>query len=83
MGLGSIIKKMLKVGGRNLVLFYIFIGISILAGAGSWLASGKLWLLPVAFAGSFVGLFLLFALTILVMGTAVDMKKPQEKDNGF
>ena len=65
------------------MLFYIFIGISILAGAGSWLTSGKLWLLPAVFAGSFVALFLLFALTIFVMGTAVDMKKPQEKDNSF
>ena len=65
------------------MLLYVFLAVSLLAGAGGWLVSGKLWLLPAVFAGSFLGLVVLFALLILLMAALVDMKKPQEKDNGF
>jgi len=71
------------------MLKWIFSAVSALSAVGICLRTGAfegltwLWLLPVGFAGSFVGLFLLFALTILVMGIAVDMEAPQEKDNGF
>lgn len=65
------------------MLFYLFLGISVLLGAGAFWASGKFWLLPVAFAGGFLGLVVLFGILILIMAALVDMKKPQKKDNGF
>ena len=65
------------------MLFYIYLIISVAAGVGSWLISDKLWLLPVAFVGCFLGLIILFAMMMLIMALCVDMKKIQEKDNGF
>lgn len=42
-----------------------------------------LWLLPVGFVSTFIGLLLLTGLLLLVMAAAVDMKKQQEKDSPF
>lgn len=42
-----------------------------------------LWVLPVSFAGSFLGLLILTFLLVWVMSLAVKMEKPQEKDSRF
>ncbi|MBQ4641094.1 MAG: 1-acyl-sn-glycerol-3-phosphate acyltransferase [Oscillospiraceae bacterium] len=42
-----------------------------------------LWLLPVGWLGSLVGLLMLIFLLVLAMSAAVDTGKPQKKDNGF
>ena len=47
-------------------------------GNGAWL-----WMLPVGFILSFIGLLVLIFLTVCLMALAVDMKKPQEKDSSF
>ncbi len=65
----------------------IYLAASVLSALGiCWTAEGFaalrwLWLLPVAFAGTFVGLLLLTGVLVLIMAAVVDMKKPQEKDS--
>ncbi len=50
---------------------------------GSFENLGWLWLLPVGWIGSLLGLLILVFLLVLVMCAAVDTDKPQKKDNGF
>ena len=71
------------------MLFGVFVVISLLGAAGICFAADGfagldwLWLLPVGFIGSFLGLLILLFLLMLVMSFFVDIKKPQEKDNGL
>ena len=44
---------------------------------------GPLWLAPVCFAGTFVGLVVLAALFLLVACQLVDKDKPQEQESIF
>ncbi len=59
--------------------------ISVLIGvsAGAFAGFGWLWILPLSFAGVYLGLFLLAFLFLLVMCAIVDTSKPQEKDSKF
>lgn len=57
------------------------LGISVGVGAFSGLA--WLWVLPVSYLGSFLGLLLLAFLFLWLMSAVVNMKKPQEKDSKF
>jgi len=69
------------------MLLGIFAGLAILAAGGICLGAGAfenlnwLWVLPVGFLGSFLGLALLLFLFILLLTALVDQEKPQEKDN--
>ena len=71
------------------MLFGAFLAISVLTavgicvGSGAFEAAGWLWVLPVSFVGTFLGLVILLFLLMLVMAAAVDMDKPQEKDSAF
>ena len=68
---------------------YTLMGLALLASAGICAGAGGfeslnwLWLLPVGFAASLVGLILLFFLLVWVSCLFVDMEKPQEKDNAY
>lgn len=44
---------------------------------------GQLWMLPVCFVGTFLGLLILAALVLLIACGVVDKEKPQEKDSKF
>jgi len=57
--------------------------IGICIGAGSFCDVSFLWMLPVSFLGSLVGLLALDALVLFVACTFVDIEKPQKKDNAF
>lgn len=57
--------------------------VGICAGTGAFYTLSWLWVLPVSFAGAFLGLLLLLFLLMLIMAAAVDMEKPQEKDSAF
>lgn len=69
------------------MLLGIMIILSLVASLGSCLGSGLglhwLWMAPVSFLGSFLSLFLLAALFLLVAGLCVDKNKPQEHDSCF
>ena len=57
--------------------------VGICAGTGAFYTLSWLWVLPVSFAGAFLGLLLLLFLLMLIMAAAVDMEKPQKKDSAF
>ena len=59
------------------------VGIWICAATGAFAGFGWLLLLPLCFAGSFLVLAALWFVTMLIMAKAVDMDKPQEKDDPF
>ena len=42
-----------------------------------------LWVFPLSFVGTFLGLILLVALLVGIMALTVDRNKPQKKDSGF
>ena len=68
---------------------YILMGLALLASAGICAGAGGfeslnwLWLLPVGFAASLVGLIFLFFLVLWISCLFVDMEKTQEKDNAY
>ena len=68
---------------------YILMGLALLssvgicAGADGFASLKWLWLLPVGFAVSLVGLILLFFLVLGASCLFVDMEKPQQKDNAY
>lgn len=68
--------------GVMLILSALSAG-AICLGMGAFSGLDWLWLLPVCFVGSFLGLLLLLFLLALVMACLVDMEKVQEKDNPF
>ena len=55
----------------------------ICAGAGAFQSLAWLWLLPVGWLGSFLGIVLLVFLMVLVMCAFVDLDKEEHKDNRF
>lgn len=55
----------------------------ICVGADAFSGFSWLWVLPLGFFGTFVALILLWFLLLVVMSAAVDVKKPQKKDNRF
>ena len=65
----------------------IFAILSLFAAGGICLSAGAfenlvwLWLLPVGFLGSFLGIVVLFFLFLMVLCGFVDQEKPQEKDD--
>lgn len=66
-------------GGIILISALICLGIGINAGIGWHL----LWVVPVSFLGSFVGLLILAVLILLVLCAFVDRSKPQKHDSKF
>ena len=71
------------------MVFGIFVGISVLSAVGICLGGGAfaslnwLWVLPVSFVGTFLGLLVLVFLLLLAMSAAVKMDKPQEEDSAL
>ena len=71
------------------MVFGAYLVISVLAAAGICLGVGGfetlswLWVLPVSFAGVFLGLLVVTFLLLWVMASLVDMKKTQEKDSAL
>lgn len=69
------------------MLFWGMTLISLLVGIGGWLLSGMgitgLWLVPVAFLGSFLFLLLMAFLFIWAVCLCIDQKKPQDHDSKF
>ena len=71
------------------MVFGAYLVISVLAAAGICLGVGGfetlnwLWVLPVSFAGVFLGLLVVSVLLLWVMASLVDMKKTQEKDSAL
>lgn len=69
------------------MLFWGMTLLSLLVGIGGWLlsggAAGMLWLVPVAFLGSFLFLLLVAFLFIWVVCLCIDQKKPQTHDSKF
>ena len=55
--------------------------VGICAGTGAFADLRWLWQLPLSFAGSLLGLLILFFLVVLVMCATVDTTKPQTKDS--
>ncbi len=55
----------------------------ICVGADAFSGFSWLWVLSLGFFGTFVALILLWFLLLVVMSAAVDVKKPQKKDNRF
>ena len=56
---------------------------AICLGSGSFENLAWLWVLPVGWIGSFLGILLLAFLTVLVMTAFVDLEKEQMKDNAL
>ena len=55
----------------------------ICVGAGAFQSLTWLWLLPVGWLGSFLGILLLAFLLVLIMCAFVDLEKEERKDNRF
>ena len=66
---------------------FVVLALSALSALGSTLGSGAfgtlawLWVLPLSFVGSFLGLLLLMGLVVVIMALTVPMHKPQAKDD--
>ena len=56
---------------------------AICAGAGGFASLAWLWMLPVGWLGSFLGIILLVFLFVLVLCAFVDLNKVQEKDSAL
>ena len=70
----------------TLSIILVLSGISALLvtwGADAFQGLAWLWVFPVSFAGSFLSVLLLIFLLICLMSLCVNMKRPQENDNGF
>ena len=64
------------------MLLGAFAGIALIRAVAVTLGE-PLWVLPLNFVISYVGLVLLALVVVLLMCRLVDLDKPQEKDNGF
>lgn len=69
------------IGGITIVSAALALGLC--AGFGGFDGLSWLWVLPVSFAGSFLGLALLAFFFLWLMCQFVDQNKPQEHDNKF
>lgn len=65
------------------LLLALAIAVGICAGVGGFCTMDWLWVLPVSFLGSVVGLVALDFLVLMLACAFVDMNKPQKKDNAF
>lgn len=65
------------------LLLALVIAVGICAGVGGFCTLDWLWVLPVSFLGSVVGLVALDFLVLMLACAFVDMSKPQKKDNAF
>lgn len=65
------------------LLLALVIAVGICAGVGGFCTMDWLWVLPVSFLGSVVGLVALDFLVLMLACAFVDMNKPQKKDNAF
>ena len=69
------------------MLLTVITALSALSAIASCIGSGaglhSLWLAPVSFAGSFLGLTVLVLLFLLILAFAVDQSKPQKHDSPF
>ena len=61
----------------------LLISLGICAGVGGFVDFAWLWILPVSFAGSLLGLGVLLFLTALIASALVDTSKLQKTDNSF
>ncbi len=61
----------------------LVLAVGICAGAGGFAGLDWLWILPVSFVGSLLGMLVLLFLTALIAFAPVDTGKPQKKDNPF
>ena len=61
----------------------LLVALGICAGTGGFAGLHWLWVLPLSFLGSVIGLAGLFFLTLWLSCLFVDVEKPQEKDNAF
>ena len=59
------------------------LAVGICAGVGGFAGLDWLWILPVSFMGSLLGMLVLLFLTALIAFAPVDTEKPQKKDNPF
>lgn len=65
-----------------LVLAILF-GVGICQGVGGFAGFDWLWIVPLGFVGSLLGMLLLLFLILFLSCLFVDMEKPQKKDNAF
>ena len=65
------------------LLLALLAAVGICAGAGGFADYSWLWILPVSYVGSLLGLAVLFFLLLYGMCLFVNMEKPQKKDNPF
>ncbi len=61
----------------------LVLAVGICAGAGGFAGLDWLWILPVSFVGSLLGMLVLLFLTALIAFAPVDTEKPQKADNPF
>ena len=61
----------------------LILAVGICAATGGFLSLNWLWILPVSFLGSLLGMALLLFLTAVIASAVVDTEKRQEKDNPF
>jgi len=61
----------------------LLIALGICAGVGGFAGLQWLWILPLCFLGSLIGLAAVFFLTLWLSCQFVDMEKPQKKDSKF
>lgn len=61
----------------------LVLAIGICAGTGGFAGLDWLWILPVGFLGSLLGMAVLLFLTALIASAVVDTEKPQKTDNPF
>ena len=61
----------------------LVLAVGICAGAGGFADLSWLWILPVSFLGSLLGLAVLLFLTALIALAPVDTEKPQKSDDPF
>ncbi len=59
------------------------VGVLVCAATGGFAGFGWLWIMPLCFALGFLLLAGLWFLAMWIMAKAVDMEKPQEKDDSF
>ena len=61
----------------------LVLAMGICAGTGGFSDFSGLWILPVSFLGSLLGMAVLLFLTALIASAVVDTEKPQKKDDPF
>ena len=65
------------------LMLALLMALGICAGVGGFAGLQWLWILPLAFLGSFLGLAAVLFLVLCIASWIVDLEKPQKKDNPF